>query len=128
VLARHPSVVLCAVYAVPSVEVGDDVMAALHLHDDARFDPGEFSAFLSEQADLSPKWVPRYVRITFGLPSTATQKVLKRVLRRELWETDDEVWWRPGRDLEYRRLTPDDVADLRAQFVARNRDHLLGRV
>ena len=30
VLARHPDVVLAAVYAVPSVEVGDEVMAALH--------------------------------------------------------------------------------------------------
>ena len=31
VLARHPDVVLAAVYAVPSVDVGDEVMAALHL-------------------------------------------------------------------------------------------------
>ena len=31
----------------------------------------------TQQADLSPKWVPRYVRISVGLPSTATQKVLE---------------------------------------------------
>jgi fatty-acyl-CoA synthase len=127
VLSRHESVVLCAVYAVPSVDVGDDVMAALHLHEGHAFDAAQFAAFLDAQADLSPKWVPRYVRITIGLPSTATQKVLKRVLRREHWETDDEVWWRAGREVEYRRLTPDDATDLRAQFAARNRDHLLGR-
>ena len=71
--------------------------------------------------------MPRYVRISRGLPSTATQKVLKRVLRREHWETDDEVWWRPGREREFRPLTADDASELRAQFAARNRDHLLGR-
>ena len=42
VLARHPAVVLCAVYAVPAVDVGDDVMAALHLHDGHAFDSDEF--------------------------------------------------------------------------------------
>ena len=51
------------------------------------------------QSDLSPKWMPRFVRISHGLPSTATQKVLKRVLQRERWECDDEVWWRPDREL-----------------------------
>ena len=41
--ARHPDVVLAAVYAVPSVDVGDEVMAALHLHDGATFDPAAFT-------------------------------------------------------------------------------------
>jgi hypothetical protein len=67
------------------------------------------------------------VRITDGLPSTATQKVLKRVLRHEHWESDDEVWWRVDRDPEFRPLTADDVAALRARFVERGREHLLGR-
>jgi fatty-acyl-CoA synthase len=127
VLARHESIVLCAVYAVPAVEVGDDVMAAILLHDGHEFDVTAFAAFLGAQPDLSPKSLPRYLRITDALPSTATQKVVKRVLRREHWQCDDEVWWRPGRALEYRRLTSDDVKELRAQFAARNRDHLLGR-
>jgi hypothetical protein len=39
VLARHADVVLAAVYAVPAVDVGDEVMAALHLRDGAVFDP-----------------------------------------------------------------------------------------
>ena len=114
-------------YAVPAVDVGDDVMAALHLHDGATFDPAGFSAFLAEQSDLSPKWVPRYVRISAGLPSTATQKVLKRVLRREHWETEDDVWWRPGRDVEFVALSESDAASLRSQFAGRDREHLLGR-
>ncbi len=127
VLARHPDVVLAAVFAVPAVDVGDDVMAALHVHEGAAFDATAFTEFLDAQSDLSPKWVPRFVRISTALPSTATQKVLKRVLRREHWECEDEVWWRPARETEFRRLTPADVDALRSEFAARNRDHLLGR-
>ncbi|GIU86646.1 MAG: acyl-CoA synthetase [Acidimicrobiia bacterium] len=127
VLARHPDVVLAAVYAVPSVEVGDEVMAALHVRDGATVDMAGFAEFLAAQPDLSPKWVPRYVRIARELPSTATQKVLKRVLRREHWECTDEVWWRPDRDLRYRLLEPADREELRARFRERGREHLLGR-
>jgi fatty-acyl-CoA synthase len=67
------------------------------------------------------------VRVTDGLPSTATQKVLKRVLRAELWECDDPVWWRSDRTTEFRVLSPGDVAELRARFAAREREHLIGR-
>ena len=67
------------------------------------------------------------MRISDGLPSTATQKVLKRVLQKERWECDDDVWWRPDRDVVFRPLTDDDVASLRARFAERNREHLLGR-
>jgi len=127
VIARHPDIVLAAVYAVPSPEVGDEVMLAAHLHDGSTFDAAGFSEFLQAQTDLSPKWIPRFVRISHGLPSTATQKVLKRVLQRERWECDDDVWWRPDRDVEFRPLTADDVAMLRARFAERDREHLLGR-
>lgn len=127
VISRHPHVVLAAVYAVPSAEVGDDVMVALLLRDGTDFDGDGFVGFLTAQSDLSPKWIPRYVRISYGLPSTATQKVLKRVLQKERWECDDAVWWRPERELEYRRLDTDDVDKLRARFAERNREHLLGR-
>jgi fatty-acyl-CoA synthase len=126
VLARHPDVVLAAVYAVPSVEVGDEVMTALHLRVGAAFDPDEFVAFLRAQPDLSPKSIPRFVRIADALPSTATQKVLKRVLRHEHWECDDEVWWRADRAVEFERLSPDAVAALRSRFVERGREHLIG--
>ena len=127
VLARHPDVVLAAVYAVPSVEVGDEVMAALHVREGSTFDPDGFIAFFAAQPDVSPKWMPRFVRVTDGLPSTATQKVLKRVLRHEHWECDDPVWWRPGRERHYRRLTAADIAALRAQFTERGREHFIGR-
>ena len=127
VVARHPDVVLAAVYAVPSPEVGDEVMLAVHLRDGTAFDAEGFAKFLEAQPDLSPKWIPRFVRISHGLPSTATQKVLKRVLQRERWECDDAVWWRPDREVMFRPLTADDVAALRARFAERDREHLLGR-
>ena len=127
VVARHPDVVLAAVYAVPSPEVGDEVMLAVHLRDGTAFDAEGFAKFLEAQPDLSPKWIPRFVRISHGLPSTATQKVLKRVLQRERWECDDAVWWRPDREVMFRPLSADDVAALRARFAERDREHLLGR-
>jgi len=49
------------------------------------------------------------------------------VLQRERWECDDAVWWRPDRDPDFRPLTADDGAALRARFAERNREHLLGR-
>ena len=46
-------------------------------------------------------------------------------VRRELWETDDEVWWRPGRALTYVPFTPADADALREQFAAAGRAHVL---
>ena len=127
VLARHPDVVLAAVYAVPSVGVGDEVMVALHLRARCGIRPRARSRRSSTRSPTSRRsGSPRFVRVAEGLPSTATQKVLKRVLRHEHWECDDPVWWRPARASEFRRLTSDDVEALRAQFVDREREHLIG--
>ena len=65
------------------------------------------------------------VSVAATLPVTETTKVLKRVLRRDRWETDDEVWWQPEKGGEYRRLTPADVDALRAEFTARGRQPVL---
>ena len=35
-----------------------------------------------------------------------------RTLRAERWNCADPVWWRPGREAEYRVLTGPDVAEL----------------
>ena len=71
---------------------------------EAGFDPVAFAAFLAAQPDLGTKWAPRYVRIVGALPVTATDKVDKRPLRAELWNTPDPVWHRvgPGRRLRAR--------------------------
>jgi fatty-acyl-CoA synthase len=121
ILLRYPGVVLAAVYAVPDAEVGDQVMTALQLEDPDAFDPADFDRFLTEQRDLGTKWSPHYVRISKELPVTHTSKVLKRQLRRERWECDEPVWWRPAKNAPLQRLTEADVASIRAQFAARDR-------
>ncbi len=93
ILQRLPAVALVAVYAVPDARVGDQVMAAVVLQDDAALSPAELSAFLAEQADLPGKGWPRYVRIAPELPSTATNKVLKRELISEGATAGDGVLW-----------------------------------
>src|SRR5204862_465208 len=66
-----------------------------------------------------------FVRVGATLPVTETSKILKRVLRRDRWETDDDVWWQPEKGGAYRRLTPADVDALRAEFAARGRQPVL---
>jgi fatty-acyl-CoA synthase len=80
ILERLPQVGQVAVYAVPDERVGDQVMAALVLRDENPLDPADFEKFLACQPDLSPKAWPRYVRINDDLPTTATNKILKREL------------------------------------------------
>ncbi len=110
-LARHPDVGEVAVYAVPDEVVGDQVMAAI-VPRAGGFDMTGLDAFLAQQPDLGTKWAPRYVRLTEALPTTPTNKVLKRRLREERWEVDNEVWWRPTRDEGYRPMTDEDGAEL----------------
>ena len=55
-------------YAVPDANVGDQVMAAIVLQDDATLDPAELTSFLAAQPDLPAKGWPRYVRIAPSLP------------------------------------------------------------
>ncbi|MFA5885506.1 MAG: AMP-binding protein [Acidimicrobiia bacterium] len=121
ILAEYPGVVLAAVYAVPDPEVGDQVMAALHLADPGAFDAARFDAFLAAQPDLGTKWSPRFVRACTGLPMTETAKVLKRPLRAERWECDDPVWWRPTKDAPLERLDAAGIESLRRAFEERGR-------
>ncbi|TPG26193.1 fatty-acid--CoA ligase FadD1 [Mycolicibacterium hodleri] len=80
ILLRLNAISRVAVYPVPDEFVGDQVMAAIVLRDDAELAPGEFEEFLKAQRDLSPKAWPRYVWVADDLPSTATNKILKREL------------------------------------------------
>jgi steroid-22-oyl-CoA synthetase len=125
ILARMRDVVMCAVYPVPDPRTGDQVMAAVELAPGGAFDPAEFAVFLAAQPDLGTKWAPRFVRLVTAMPLTATSKVDKPALRRDLWLTADPVWWRPGRDAGYRPLTAADRAALRGEFTAAGRAHLL---
>lgn len=120
-LRRFPGVVEAAVYAVPDVAAGDQVMAALVLT--AGFDS---AAFAEHVRDLAPKAVPRYVRICAALPQTASHKILKRRLAATAWRTGDPLWHRPGRDLAYEHLTPERAARLDSELSANGRGHLGG--
>lgn len=127
ILLRHPDVRLVAVYAVPDAHVGDRVMAAVRLDDGATFDPEGFARFLGEQADLGPKWVPTYVRVVSELPLTATNKIEKRRLRAERWNTADPVWVRDGRAPSLRLMQPADVEAVEKAVVESGRAALLTR-
>ena len=95
VLLRHPDVVEVAVYGIPAPDVGDRVMAAVVLADDAEFDVDTFRTFLAEQPDLGPKQWPSFVRVGASLPRTETFKVLKRQLQTEGTDCADPVFHIP---------------------------------
>jgi fatty-acyl-CoA synthase len=116
VLGRYPGVASVVVYPVPDTRTGDQVMASLELDAGAVFDASAFGAFLAAQPDLGTKWAPRYVRVVDAIPLTATGKVDRKPLRAQRW-SGGEVWWRPGRESEYRRLTADDENDLEQQLA-----------
>jgi fatty-acyl-CoA synthase len=122
-IARYPGVALVAAYAVPDVSVGDQIMVALQLADGASLDPDGLATFLRDQPDLGTVWTPRYVRVSEQMPATETNKVLKRVMAREAWETSDPVWVRDGD--RYRPLVDEDRAQLRAELAAHGRAHLV---
>ncbi|QNP72507.1 AMP-binding protein [Streptomyces roseirectus] len=101
ILARYPGAEAVAVYAVPDPVTGDQVMAAIA----GTFEPAGFAAFLRAQPDLGTKMAPRFVRVLERMPVTATNKIQRARLRKEGVECGDPVWWRPGTELSYRRLT-----------------------
>jgi fatty-acyl-CoA synthase len=112
IISRHPDLAVAAVYPVPDTAsgAGDQVMVAVEMVPGTAFDPDAFAVWLTEQPDLGPKWLPRYVRISPSLPQTATGKVTKVDLRAEAWACGDPVWWRPpgGSGLHFALLTDDD--------------------
>lgn len=104
VLLRNDAVSQAAVYGIPDADApGDQLMCALVLRDGATLTPVDLQEFLTAQPDLSPKAWPKFVRIATDLPSTATNKVLKRELRAQGTETTDTLFTRSERDLVYRR-------------------------
>jgi fatty-acyl-CoA synthase len=120
IVARHGDVMLASVYGVPDVDAGDQVMAAVVLREGVAFDPAGFAAWLDAQAELSPKWRPRYVRLCRALPTTATNKVLVRTLVHQKFRSDrvgtDPVYVRGRGEPAYRRFGPEDEAALRRAF------------
>jgi len=124
-LARHPDVAFVAVYGVPDTAAGDQVMATVVLRAGARFDASAFGAWLDAQADLGPKWRPRYLRVTAAMPTSPTNKILTRTLVHEKYRPDrtggDPIWVRARGDAAYRPFTADDAALVRAELDAAGR-------
>lgn len=118
-LTRHPDVMVASVYGVPDPEAGDQVMAALLLRPGAAFDPNGFGIFLDETPDLPPRWRPTFVRVATELPMTRSNKVLKRLLRREKFlpgRVADPLYWRPRGSDRFRPFSEEDLAALRLRF------------
>ncbi|GAB7069042.1 AMP-binding protein [Mycobacterium hodleri] len=107
ILLRLNVISRVAVYPVPDEYVGDQVMAALVLRDGATLTLEEFEAFLSAQRDMSPKAWPRYVWIADDLPTTATNKILKRELVARGVDPAGRVLWRRDRT-RYGAVVPAD--------------------
>lgn len=125
IVGRHPDVTLASVYGVPDADAGDQVMVALVLRRGAGFDGESFAAWLDGQADLSPKWRPRFVRRCDALPTTPTNKVLTRTLVHERFRSDlvggDPVYVRGRGEDVYRRFTREDELALRRAFESSGR-------
>ena len=125
IISRHPDLSVAAVYPVPDTAsgAGDQVMVAMELVPGKEFEPEAFAAWLLQQPDLGPKWLPRYVRISPSLPQTATGKVTKVDLRAEAWACDDAVWWRPlgSSDIRFTLLSDDDRKALAAGLAENGR-------
>ena len=81
-LYQHPAVAECAVIGVPDDYWGEVGRAVVVLRDGASADPAELLGFLSER--IARYKVPKSVVFTDALPRTASGKVLKRQLRKEL--------------------------------------------
>ena len=125
ILSRHPDVMFVAVYGVPDIDSGDQVMAAVLLRAGATFDPEGFARWVDAQSDLSPKWRPRYVRVCRALPTTATNKILVRALVREKFRLDrtgeDPMWMRGRGSTAFEPFDASAEATLRAKFEAAGR-------
>jgi fatty-acyl-CoA synthase len=125
IIGRHPDVLLASVYGVPAADSGDQVMVALVLKPGAAFDGSGFASWLDDQADLSPKWRPTYVRLCETLPTTPTNKVLTRTLVQQKFRRDrvggDPIYHRAHTAREFRPFGEGDETALRAAFESHGR-------
>ena len=129
-IGRHPDVQFAAVYGVPDEQAGDQVMVALVLREGCGFDGAAFAAWLDAQADLGPKWRPRYVRVARALPTTATNKIVKRQLVHEKFRADrtsgDTLYARGRGEDTYHPFGAGDEHALHEAFVSAGRERFWG--
>ncbi|MDR7303907.1 AMP-binding protein [Haloactinomyces albus] len=122
VLRRHGDVLAATAFAVPDPRSGDQVMAALEIPEGKSFDDLGLPDFLAGQQDLGAKGAPRFVRVSYALPTTGTGKLRKKEMQADGWRTADAVYRRTGRGgPEYALLTEADKTALHDEFAASGR-------
>jgi acyl-CoA synthetase (AMP-forming)/AMP-acid ligase II len=84
VLAAHPAVAECAVFAIPDPKWGEAVRAAVTLRPSHSTDADELTAFCKDR--LARFKVPKAIDVLAELPKSGVGKILRRVLR--------EPWWK----------------------------------
>ena len=81
-LYELPQVDECSVVGLPDREYGERVTAVIKLKPGAELEPDKIKEFL--RARLAPFKVPKAFKVLKDLPKSATGKLLKRTLRRQL--------------------------------------------
>ncbi|MEO5901133.1 MAG: fatty acid--CoA ligase family protein, partial [Ilumatobacteraceae bacterium] len=86
VLRMHPDVADVAVVGVPSQEWGEEIAAVVVVRPDTNPDPAELAAFVRERLRSTKQ--PTTIRIMDELPYNETGKLLRRVVRQVLTNSD----------------------------------------
>ena len=78
-ILKHPAVLECAVYAVPSEMTEDEIMTSISLVAGKSLAPKELLDFLQDK--MAKFAIPRYVRIVDDFPRTETFRIKKNELK-----------------------------------------------
>jgi crotonobetaine/carnitine-CoA ligase len=94
VITKHPAVLECAVYGVPSDLGENDVMAAVVLKPGASLTPKELVEFCSDK--MAEFMIPRYIDFRTELPKTGTHRLQKVELKKQgvtptTWDREKEI-------------------------------------
>ncbi|MBU1672600.1 MAG: AMP-binding protein [Actinobacteria bacterium] len=79
-IGKHPDVLECAAYAVPSDLAEDEIMACVVPVEGRHIDPAAIRAFLSDK--LAKFAIPRYWRVMDEIPKTETHRAIKSGLEK----------------------------------------------
>jgi crotonobetaine/carnitine-CoA ligase len=78
-ILKHPAVLECAVYGVPSEMTEEEIMASIRVVEGMHLTPEELSDFLKDK--LAKFAIPRYIRIVDDFPRTETFRIKKHELK-----------------------------------------------
>ena len=95
-LMRHPQVAQAAAFGVPHPRLGEDVAAAVVLHEGASVTPAELREFISD--GLASFKLPRRITIVDQLPKGITGKVQRKRLSEALRDKPEKAAHSADRD------------------------------